>query len=328
MRSLTLCLILFGLALVPFSPTAADEPKAPATQPASEAVVPTAWTSLITAKQLQADAKNPNLLIIDVRSAEDYAAGHIPGAINIPGQDWRTPGAKPGQGDSQYIFRKADGSPDIVRYEKLLSEAGVRNDHHVVIYGDHAGKATGSVPAFILDWLGHAKVTFLDGKGLEQWKKADGTVSTEARVLEASTYKATPREGVIWNLDHVLDRLADRSVVFYDTRSAGEFAGTDKRDNARGGHIPGAVLCDYAEFLAKDDKTTLSPSDIKQKLDERGITPDKTVVLYCQTATRTSLPYLVLRDLGFEKIAIYDASWHEYGNRDDTPIVEPEAQSN
>ncbi len=43
------------------------------------------WKSLITANELKSRVKNPKLLIIDVRSAAEYAAGHIPGAINLPG---------------------------------------------------------------------------------------------------------------------------------------------------------------------------------------------------------------------------------------------------
>ena len=33
---------------------------------------------------------NENINIVDVRSAEDYAKGHIPGAINLPKQRWST----------------------------------------------------------------------------------------------------------------------------------------------------------------------------------------------------------------------------------------------
>ena len=32
----------------------------------------------------QMDKKDPNLVLLDVRTAEEFAAGHIPGAINIP----------------------------------------------------------------------------------------------------------------------------------------------------------------------------------------------------------------------------------------------------
>ena len=32
-----------------------------------------------------------NLVIVDVREAEDYTKGHIPGAINIPREEWGNP---------------------------------------------------------------------------------------------------------------------------------------------------------------------------------------------------------------------------------------------
>jgi rhodanese-related sulfurtransferase len=32
-----------------------------------------------------------NIVIVDVRAAEDYAKGHIPGAINLPKENWRNP---------------------------------------------------------------------------------------------------------------------------------------------------------------------------------------------------------------------------------------------
>jgi len=32
-----------------------------------------------------------NLVVVDVRAAEDYAKGHIPGAINIPKEQWDNP---------------------------------------------------------------------------------------------------------------------------------------------------------------------------------------------------------------------------------------------
>ena len=34
---------------------------------------------------------NEDINIIDVRAAEDFAQGHIPGAINLPKERWRTP---------------------------------------------------------------------------------------------------------------------------------------------------------------------------------------------------------------------------------------------
>lgn len=294
-----------------------------ANKPADEA--PSAWSSFVTAHQVKAVSENPDVVIIDARKPADYAKGHIPGAINIPGNDIRTPLVKAGQGDSQYIFRTEGGTPDIAKYEKIFSDAGLTRDKHVIVYGAHAGKADGSVLAMILDWLGQEKVQFLDGVGVEQWTKAGFSLTAEPTTLPPAQYTAKPIEQFVWDIDDVLANLENGNVVFYDTRNIKEFTGEDKRDNARGGHIPGAVCIDYAAFLKKDDHTTLAPAEVRKQLLARGITPDKTIVLYCQTATRVSLPALALKDLGYTNIAVYDASWHEYGNRHDTPVVEGEA---
>jgi thiosulfate/3-mercaptopyruvate sulfurtransferase len=117
----------------------------------------------------------------------------------------------------------------------------------------------------------------------------------------------------------VIKNIGNEQVVFYDTRSSAEFTGQDLRGNKRGGHVPGAVLCNFEDLLDADKKT-LPPQQVRNILKQKGITPDKQIVLYCQTATRVSLPLLALRDLGYTNVSIYDASWHEYGNRPDTPV--------
>ncbi|MEM9251534.1 MAG: rhodanese-like domain-containing protein [Planctomycetota bacterium] len=265
------------------------------------------------------DDASPRVVLIDARAPLDYAAGHLPGAINLEPNKWRTPSAKPGQGLSQYVYRQADGSPDVAYYERMLGEAGVRADDTVVVYGNHAGKKDGTVPAMLLDWLGHDRVRFLDGVGVDRWQSAGGVLSTEGVHLEPTTYRAEPRAGFVWNEPDVLANLTNPDVVMYDTRSLQEWTGENKRDNARGGHLPGAMRINYTDMLTAD-KRVKSADAMRAMLDEQGVTPDKQVVLYCQTATRVSLPYLVMRDLGYPRISIYDASWFEWGNRDDTPI--------
>ena len=265
----------------------------------------------------------PGLVVLDVRSPDEYAAGHVPGAVNLPGDALRTPSAKPGEGDSQYVFRTGDGSADVARYERILGEAGLTRDTPVVVYGNHAGKGDGTVPAMLLDGLGHRDVRFLDGVGLDQWRAAGYEVETEPTTLPAATYDADPRPGFLWTLDDVLAAVADDGAVFYDTRSTEEFTGVELRDNRRGGRIPRAVHADYAALLDAD-KTVIDRDAAEALFAAHGLPAardaGKPIVLYCQTSTRVSLPYLMLRELGYDNVHVYDASWHEYGNRDDTPV--------
>lgn len=278
------------------------------------------WSSLITAKALNERSGHPNLLIIDARSPKEYAAGHIPGAINLPGAEWRTPPAKPGSGQiGQRIFRKDDGTVDVERYEKFLSTAGVKPEHEIVVYGNYAGKADGSIPAAILLKLGHENVAFLDGVGIDEWRKAGYQVSTEATKLPPSKYTAHPDLKRLWSREDVLKNLDNPDVIIIDSRTPEEFAGADLRGNKRGGHIPGAILLNAEEFLDKTSHTTIDAEAAREKI-EAAVPKDKTVVIYCQSGTRCSHKELMLKDLGYKHVVLYDASWQEWGNCEDTPV--------
>lgn len=287
------------------------------TSPSSQA----SWQSFIKPDALHRRLDEPNLLVVDVRSAEEYAQGHIPGAVNLPGILWRTPPAEAGK-VGQQIFRRPDGALDVERYEKLLGDAGITPAHDVVVYGNHAGKADGSVPAAILLKLGHKRVAFLDGVGLDEWKQAGYATSTEPRTLPAAAYDAQPDVHRLWTYQDVLANLDNPDVVIVDSRTSAEFAGTDLRGNQRGGHIPGARLLNSDDFLDPTTHKTISPQAALQKI--RDVIPkDKTVVIYCQSGTRCSLKELILKDLGYKDVVLYDASWQEWSNREDTPVETP-----
>ncbi len=107
----------------------------------------------------------------------------------------------------------------------------MKNDDTIIVYGNHAGKADGTIPALLLRWLGHEKVKFLDGIGLEEWTKAGFEVSTTSKILPKSNYKASPIQNFVWNLEDLKKSIGDKSVVFYDTRSEEEFTGEEPRSN-------------------------------------------------------------------------------------------------
>ena len=44
--------------------------------------------------ELERMMKNNEVNIVDVRAAEDYAQGHIPGAVNLPKDQWPSPTPK------------------------------------------------------------------------------------------------------------------------------------------------------------------------------------------------------------------------------------------
>jgi len=55
-------------------------------------------------------------------------------------------------------------------------------------------------------------------------------------------------------------------------------------------------------------------------LRQRALTPDKTIIPYCQTHHRSAHSYIMLRHLGYEKVKAYAGSWSEWGNLEGVPV--------
>ena len=263
---------------------------------------------LVEPAWLGARLKDPGLRIVDmVTEPEEYQKAHVPGAVYLHVNDARI--AVPAGG-----FRL----PTADEGARLLGTLGIGPDTHVVIYDDSGGLHASRL-FFTLEVFGHRKASLLDG-GIQGWRRAKLPVTTEIPKVERTEYRPTIRGELVASPEWVRDRLGDATVALVDARTAAEFTGKDRRAK-RGGHIPGAVNIEWKQNLRPD--WTFKPRDeLRAMYVARAVTPDKTVVTYCQTHHRASHSYFVLRLLGYPRLVGYDRSWIEWGNRDDLPIAQ------
>ncbi len=249
----------------------------------SEVVVPAAWL----ADRLDA------VSVVDVRDAWEYdGIGHVPGAVNVPFDSFRAED----EGEAGML-------PGADRFAELMTEAGVGTDDEIVAYDDTHGVFAARL-LVTAELYGHdpGRLHLLDGD-FSAWQLEHPT-SDETPDPEPAAYDASfQRGGPLVELQVVETAMDDPETVIVDTREDWEY---------EEGHIPGAVRLDWRDLVDDDTRGLLPESELRTRLEAAGITPDRRVLLYCNTARRISHTYTVLRHLEYPELAFYEGSLTEW----------------
>jgi thiosulfate/3-mercaptopyruvate sulfurtransferase len=247
-------------------------------------------------------------LLIDLRPAEQFAAGHLPHAVHL----------------DLFGLSLTDTDPAPLKsflwiIEHLLATRGVTADRPVVLYESQSGMLAARAFWF-LEYFGHRHVRVLNG-GTKAWTAAGLPLTTEVEAPVPSTWTGSRHAPILATWTELHDKLGRADVAVLDTRSDGEYCGTTVR-SARGGAVPGAIHIEWTRNLAADG--TFKPADdLRAMYEAAGVTPDREVIAYCQGGYRAANSYLALRLLGYPKVSNYLGSWREWGDRLDLPLEHP-----
>lgn len=244
-------------------------------------------------------------IIVDVRPAESFSQGHIPGAIHL--DLW---------GFSLIDTDDAPRRAFLWMIHHVLEQRGINAARPVVIYEDASGMRAARLFWF-LEYFGHPDARVLDG-GFSAWLDASLPVTRDAVAPRAVEWRAEPRQGIAAGWKDVALRLESPETVILDTRSDDEYFGRVARAK-RGGAIPGAVQVEWTRNL--DEDGAFKPvAELRAMYEAAGVTPDKEVIAYCQGGYRAAHGYLALRLLGYPRVKNYLGSWKEWGDREELPI--------
>ena len=283
-----------------------------------DAIVSTQW--------LEDNLSDPDLVILDVRNPDEYAGGHIPGAINSPEWMWYT----------SYPFVDPPPWLELPAVDDLfatIGAAGITGDSLVVIVSRTVDSAAGpavyavagaSRVAVTLIYASVENVAILDG-GYDKWvaeAKATSTVPVEPTPV---TYEGEVNEAMFVSTDYVEDvvnlgwwwRVLKRCVII-DARDADVYFGvTQEPWTPYPGHIPSAKSLPVpwlwnagADYYTYKDADVLG--DMAAGVAGKYLPPKETIV-YCGVGGYASTAYFVLSEvLGYSNVKMYDGSAQEW----------------
>ena len=250
-------------------------------------------------------------IVWDAREAADYAAEHIPGAVNFGwvGNVFRDP--------------NREDLPAVPEAEKLFGAAGVDPMGKEVIVYTRKGDPFAYYGVHAMQYYG-AKQTKVYHGGIDDWKTAGKPVTKEATTLPPVVVQLAAQDSlVLWNKD-MLERVRAGGAQILDVRTPREYVGDDIRA-VRGGHVPGAVNIPHeqnwqdpqtAAKLARKEVPTRDGMALKDEAALRALyaklDPGKETIVYCQSGVRASQTATVLRALGFRDVKVYEPSWLGY----------------
>jgi thiosulfate/3-mercaptopyruvate sulfurtransferase len=242
----------------------------------------TSWLQFWSGRMVRTYLRAP-VSIVDVRRADAFNQGHVPFALNIPAEVFKSNVANPG------------------KLAEILGPAGVdASDEAVVISG--AGLTKDSALAFVmLEKLGQKKVSvFMDS--MDTWAKLGFPVTKDATVVGA---KKAPQDLSIAPTTY--PGIFRKDVVIADPKSTrGVYpkvfiaSGKDVPAKAQEGKV---VHVPYTDLLNADG-TPKAAKEIWNILAKAGVPRYAELVCFSDDPGEASVNYFILKLMGYPDVKV------------------------
>ncbi len=277
------------------------------------------YTTLVDGATLQQHLGDPAWCVVDLRhqladtgyGERVYAASHIPGAVFLH-LDRDLSGPLTGKNGRHPL-------PDPERLKACLGAAGIGNDTQVVVYDDAQGMIAGRL-WWLLRWLGHSRVAFLDG-GFPLWQAEGRTVDSIVPSRAPTQFAGMPDATMLIDAAALLASLDSPELCLIDARGPDRFRGENETIDPVAGHIPGARNRCFKDNLEPDGRFKPAAVLRAEYLALMAGAASSQVVAQCGSGVSACLDLLAMEIAGLHGARLYAGSWSEWCSDPARPVA-------
>jgi thiosulfate/3-mercaptopyruvate sulfurtransferase len=233
-----------------------------------------------------------------------YLEGHIPGAVYAH-LDQQLSGLK-GSLTGRHPLPSVDQMKE--RFEGL----GVSSDTTVIAYDD-SDMAFASRAWWMLKFLGHEKVSVLDG-GWASYLKSGGPVERGRVHAGKGHLKVSLQKHLLVEVSEV----ASLSCLI-DSRDPSRYRGEVEPIDPVAGHIPGALNFFYRQNMSEDLK--FKSPDVLRPMLENFYASGRAPAFYCGSGVTACVNVLACEVAGLPLPRLYAGSWSEWIRDSKRPVA-------
>lgn len=238
-----------------------------------------------------------------------WEQGHIPGSAHVDLIDELS------DPTSEYQFMM----PSSQQVADVMSRLGIGEGTEVVLY-DRDKNMWAARVWWILRAVGFDDAAVLNG-GWRSWTLGGRPVSTDAPPEHPPCdFVMRPRPNVFVSKEQVSEAIDADDICLVNALGESEHRG-ESANYGRRGHIPSAVNVPAATLVDPNSHLYLDEAKLRSRMEPVYDSLSSRAITYCGGGISASSDAFVLDMLGWEQVAIYDASMSEWGADPSLPLT-------